>query len=71
MKIQFFCTGEEKPVDASKRRGEVWVNINRDDFCGLYHSFDNAKSSQSDNTVACVRVPWVEGEGLKENLTNE
>lgn len=55
----------EKPVDALKRSGEVWVNIYSDNRSVMTQtSRKNADECAREGRIACVRVPWVEGEGL-------
>lgn len=47
-------------------KGEYWVNI-YPNFAGILHlTREKANEHQKENSkrIACVRVPWTEGEGL-------
>lgn len=53
-------------IPEPKRSGEVWVNIYPGGIahyvCGTRLEADQAAA---DTRIACVRVPWTEGEGLE------
>lgn len=55
------------------RKGEVWVNIyTTDQVTNHTHATreDADHAASYGNRLACVRVPWVEGQGLTEENGN-
>ncbi len=53
-------------VPAPKRSGTVWVNVYEGGVCEVHNSRNIADSEAGKNRLACVEVPWTEGQGLKE-----
>lgn len=47
------------------RKGEFWVNIHGDDSAYVWSSREIADQQQDEDRIACVRVKWVEGQGLE------
>ena len=54
-------------IPESKRSGEVWVNIYRDDapIAQELRAGADRITMGSSPRIACVRVPWTEGDGLE------
>lgn len=46
------------------KKGVVWVNIYRDG-CISYRNLE-AANQYSSGRIACIEVPWVEGQGLEK-----
>lgn len=49
------------------RRGEIWVNIHSDNSSFTWDSRKAADQQQDEDRIACVRVEWVEGQGLESD----
>jgi hypothetical protein len=47
------------------RKGTVWVNV-YDGVSGLHSTRDSAERCAAVGRLACVEVPWVEGQGLEK-----
>ena len=48
---------------SEKKSGTVWVNV-YETFSVTYHNKNDAEKYKSQGRLACVEVPWVEGQGL-------
>lgn len=59
-----FAQEAAKPVAASKLSGEAWANIYKSGTLCAHPTRETADAMGTINRIACVRVPWVEGEGL-------
>ncbi len=51
-------------VPAPKRSGTVWVNVFEDGFAIGHTTRRAANMGTQSNILACVEVPWTEGQGL-------
>ena len=52
----------EKPVDAPKQIMEAWVNLYSNGHGAAHPDRDTADELSQPDRIACVRVPWVEGQ---------
>ncbi len=50
------------------RKGSFWINVYPGDRCGYrdYGSREQADQCAQKNRIACIEVPWVEGQGLEK-----